>query len=131
MYFEKTDEHGLGGFRVEPLPYPISKVEMVIHYYLPQAIKGGDLELRWRRVSDDKKGPWVKAHYDVVNQALGTMGYGSIVLDTTGDPPPEGWTWEVFESPTFQIDVKTHHMDAYDKDNDIFLVDCVGFRINY
>jgi hypothetical protein len=130
MVFRMTDEHGLGGFRVEPLPHPITNVQMVVHYYLPQAIRGGDLELRWRRVSDDKKGPWVKAHYDVVNQALGTGGHGVIVVDTVASPPGD-WTWEVFETPTFQIDVKTHNMDAFNSLTDTFFVDCVGFKISY
>jgi hypothetical protein len=130
MRFRITDEHGLGGFRLEPVPYPITDVEMVIDYYLPQAVKDGDLELRWRRVSDDKKGPWQKAHYDVVNQALSTGGHGVIVLDA-GSSPSGVWTWEIFESPTFQIDVKTHNMDAYDSLTDTFLVDCVGFKISW
>ena len=68
--------------------------------------------------------------YDEVNQALGTGGYGVIVVDAPGSPPGD-WTWEIFETPTFQIDVKTHSMNAYNDINDTFFVDCVGFKISY
>jgi len=131
MTAKGVKEHGVAGFRIESMPYPITKVELIMCYYIPQYLKSGHIDMRWRRVSNDKKGPWKDVKDEDLNLAMGTGGRGFIAMDKTSDDPPEGWIWELFTMDTdFQIQVDTDDLKAY-FDTDRFYIDCVGFRISW
>jgi hypothetical protein len=121
-------EQGLAGFRIDNMAYPISKVEFVIHYFIPdEANFGARIEVRWRRVSDDKKCPW--QHIDnpeLIAAAPGGVGF--VAWDITSEPPPEGWIWEVFTAePDFEIEIKQKDFNDVEK----LYIDCAGFRISW
>ncbi len=121
-------EQGLAGFRVDAAAYPISKVEFVIHYFIPdEGNFGARIEVRWRRVSDDKKCPWQYIdNPELIAAAPGGIGF--VAWDITSEPPSEGWDWEVFTAePDFQIEIK--HGDFGDGEQ--LYIDCAGFRISW
>ena len=121
-------DQGLAGFRVENVPYPITKVEFVIHYYIPQSLTGGRLEVRWRRTSDDAECSWVQMEAAELNAAVEENGLGFIAIDTTDHQPTGGWNWDIFTPELdFQIEVKSNEVNA----DETVWIDCAGFRISW
>lgn len=116
------------GFNTQSRSSSITKVEAVIHYYLPTALTKGYLYVRWGRQSDSKKGSYASVNYRVLNSSVNSSRIGTLVLDMGTATNIGGWSWSYFAPPTdFQIEIRTTNLTSTGR----IYIDAAGYKISW
>jgi len=121
------ETQGLGGFSIQAQSQPITKVEFILYFHLPNDLSKGTVDMQWQRLSDGKKGKKVSFKKSDFNSAAGPDGTGTLSVELTDGNKVGGWYWDLFAQPDIQIRITTKKFKASDTLN----IDCVGFRISW
>jgi hypothetical protein len=122
------DIQTFAGFNTPSRSSPVTKVEAVVHYYLPTNLTKGNFDVRWGRQSDNKKGSYATVSYTELNSGVDANGIGTLVLDMGAATNIKGWNWSYFAPPTdFQIEIRTRSLVSAGR----IYIDSVGYKISW
>lgn len=106
----------------------IIKVEAIVTYYLPSNLTKGNFDVRWSRLSDNKKGSYSTVNYSTLNSNVDSNGIGTLLLDMGTASNIGGWRWSYFSPPAdFQIEMRTRSL----KSGENIYIDCAGYKITW